>query len=269
MIQDLTIENLLNSGLNIKDATELFNIENTYNLQCNSGHFYVSKHDDKFYTGTDYFRITHLQKGNLQFPYNCPDLSIEYFDLALTEFIQKQKEKLGLLYDVKHETNKFIANEIERTNLTLTGRKEFLEKSKHLTFSHKHTKTTIDVCESYIHFLNDKAIAPQQLETTNKNVSNLIQGTNQNATNLFFYLIENYRPNEKKTVVYCNVWHYLKNDSDKNHFTFKIKQDNYKEFILNKFNHPITKFAKNDLYLEDEKPILHSLENAFLKTLTP
>ena len=160
MIQDLTKDNLFKSGCNEQEANELFNTTGNYNLQCNNGKFYVSKLENKFYTGIDFYRITCLKAGDLQFPVNCPDLIPEYFDLALIEFLQIQKKSLGILFNEINQTEKFTANEINRSKANIENANEsFLKRTQHF-FESK--RLLINVYESYIYFLENKQNPPQQ-----------------------------------------------------------------------------------------------------------
>jgi hypothetical protein len=94
----------------------------------------------------------------------------------------------------------------------------------------------------------------------------LDQPMNENANLFFEYLIEYYRPDEKTSVKFVNILHYLKKDADKKHFTFKLVQSKYKILVNEKMGINIKKFAKSERYLEDERPILNSLESSFLKS---
>jgi len=92
------------------------------------------------------------------------------------------------------------------------------------------------------------------------------QPTNEKANDFFDFLIEYYRPEEKTQIKYVNILHFLKNDADKKHFIFRVKQKEYKILVTEKTGIEIKKFAKSERYNEDEKSIFHSLENTFLKT---
>jgi hypothetical protein len=92
------------------------------------------------------------------------------------------------------------------------------------------------------------------------------QPTNENANNFFDFLIEYYRPEETTQIKYVNILYYLKNDADKIHFIFNIKQNDYQEMIKSR-GIRISKFSKSAKYEEVEKPIFYSLENTFLKEM--
>lgn len=162
MIQELTKENLQKVGFKKNDVNELYKTIDTFTLQCNDGNIFVSKPENKFYTGIDFYRITYFKNGSLLFPYNCPDLVNEYFDLALIEFLAKQKTVLGLLFNEKDQFNKFISNEIERSQQRIDSQKEFLLKMKHHKFESK--ENDIQICESYINYLEAKK--PSQAKPT-------------------------------------------------------------------------------------------------------
>lgn len=154
MILELTINNLVENGYSLQIATELFQTETTFNLKCNEGNFYVSKEENKVYTDIDYYRKVCFEIGSLRFPYNCPDLVNEYFDLALVEFLEKQKTILGILFDRKEQVNNFISNEIKITRQRIESQKEFLLKMKHHKFESK--ENDIQICEGYINYLKKK-----------------------------------------------------------------------------------------------------------------
>lgn len=267
MILDLTIENLLKSGLNIQDATELFNTTNTHVLQCNSGNFYVSKTENKFYTEIDFYRITYFYNGSLSFPIRCVDLVPEYFDLALNEFLEKQKTILGILYNETEQFKKFISNEIESSQISIENYKALIKKVGSWRLNNK--ENDIQIRESYINYLKVKQHnAPALNSDTAPTEKYLGQPTNKKANDFFDFLIEYYRPEDKTQIKYVNILHYLKNDADKEHFIFKVKQADYKILVENKTGIKISKFDTSVKYPEEEKPIFHSLENTFLKNKT-
>lgn len=150
MIDKLTKENLLKLGFN---ETEVNSIYNTVEDQS-YGNIFTSKTENKIYSGIDFYRKIYLNKGSLRFPNNCPDLVNEYFDLALVEFLEKQKTVLGLLYNEEHQFNKFKSNEIEISQKRIDAQKEFILKMKHHKFESK--EKDIQVYESYINYLNNK-----------------------------------------------------------------------------------------------------------------
>ncbi|WP_369765518.1 hypothetical protein [Flavobacterium sp. WC2429] len=112
--------------------------------------------------------------------------------------------------------------------------------------------------------LEPKTIQPEKA----KESTYLGQSMNADAKELFDFLIEHYRRSEKTVVKFVNILHYLKNDTDKKRFIFKVKQDEYKTLVKGITGIEIKKFAKSERYNEDDKPILNSLESSFLKNKT-
>jgi hypothetical protein len=91
------------------------------------------------------------------------------------------------------------------------------------------------------------------------------QPTNDAANELFEYFIQYYRPEEKSSIKFINILHYLKNDANKDLYIFKVEQSDFKKIIQAKIGIEIRKFAKSERYIEVEKPILNSLERSFHK----
>jgi hypothetical protein len=91
------------------------------------------------------------------------------------------------------------------------------------------------------------------------------QPTNDKASELFEYLVQYYRPDDKSSIKFINILHYLKNDANKDLYIFKVKQLEFKKIIRAKIGIEIKKFAKSERYIEVEKPILNSLERGFQK----
>lgn len=115
-----------------------------------------------------------------------------------------------------------------------------------------------------------KAKVPKQTEVEkNESKTNYLgQPTNENANDFFEFLIDHYRPTEATVVKFVNILHYLKNDTDKSKFIFKVKQKDYKKLVFEKKGIKINKFQKSERYFEDERTILNALENSFLKIKT-
>lgn len=90
--------------------------------------------------------------------------------------------------------------------------------------------------------------------------------TNQDASLLFDFLAEFYKPNNISHVKFVNILHFLKNDVDKNKYIYNYMQKEYANMVFKKFNIQIKKFAKSEKYLDKEKPILNKLESSFRET---
>lgn len=165
-IFDLTLQNLVDCGLNKKHTLELLNTKGKYSLQCNEGNFFVSGKEKKVYTGIEFYRKTYFDNDKILFPFSCPDLIPEYFDLALNEFKQEQKKFLGKIYNESDTFFGFIKSEVNKTQNHIETQKEYLLKHKHHKFTSK--ENVIKVCEAYIQFLKRKkeeVKQPQQTET--------------------------------------------------------------------------------------------------------
>lgn len=256
---DFNIDNLLKCGLNIQEATELFNKPfEEYILQCNSGNFYFSRSENKFYTGEEFYKKTYFQNGNLRFPYNYPDLIEEYFNLALAEFLEKQKIILGLLFNETDQFNKFLVNEIERSQHRIENQKEFLLKNKHHKFESK--ENDIKVCEAYIQYLKRKKDQPDEVkpdevkpdEVENKHPKFNPNYWNKECFELFKYLYDCYYKKTKRQLT--NIWFYLKEHKSET-YVLKATKDEYIEFILKSYQIQITNFDKAILKWEEKELI--------------
>jgi hypothetical protein len=102
--------------------------------------------------------------------------------------------------------------------------------------------------------------------TSNIENINLGMPSNDIAISFFYFLINNYKPNENSKVKFVNILHYLKNDADKKHFIFNLKQEDFNDLLISTNGIKIKKFQKSERYEEVEKPILRSLESAFLRS---
>jgi len=134
---------------------------------------------------------------------------------------------------------------------------EFIDKPTVCLFVNWYNET--------IKTLKNETTDLKDISTTENNY--LGQPTNENANLFFEFLCEHYRPEDKTQVKYVNILYYLKNDAEKKHFIYKVKQKDYKKLIESK-GIKISKFDKSANYLEVEKPIFYKLENTFLKNKT-
>jgi hypothetical protein len=166
-IFDLTLQNLVDCGLSKKNTSELLENKGNYLLQCNEGNFFVSGEEKKVYTGIEFYRKTYFNNGKLQFPYNCPDLIPNYFDLALHKFKQNRREYLGKIYNDCDANFEFIKNEVDNMQKRIDSQKEYLLKHKYHKFESK--ERDIEVCEAYIKFLKRKDEKFKQSQQTEAN----------------------------------------------------------------------------------------------------
>lgn len=270
MIIELTKENLLNSGCNEAQANELFNSITDYKLLCNNGVFYVSKSENMVYTGIDFYRKEYFEnRKNIGFPFNCPDLITEYFDLSLKNYLDNQKELFKTFYVEADQRKDFILKEIECTENHINYNNDILKKHNNL-FAENKIKL-ISIFKAYINFLNRKLL--EQTEPTNTETGTLKEhkALNRNdwsekTFNLFNYLIENYQTKGK--VKYTNIFKFLKN-IDKTNYAFNFTEEKYKAYILDKYGIQITTFnTANYKYADIEQPILNQFEQDFRKQNT-
>lgn len=72
---------------------------------------------------------------------------------------------------------------------------------------------------------------------------------NEDGAKLFNYLVENYIKTEKTRGLqkrFTNVWHFMRNDNHKNNiYNFYFTKNQYKAYVLNKFNLKITNDDKS------------------------
>lgn len=170
MILDLTIDNLQNAGYTEEEINRLYNAKNDFTLDTlyKSKNIFVSKTENKFYTGIDFYRKTYFYNGNLRFPFMCTDLFSEYFELVLNKFLEKQKIELSIHFDKKAQINKFITKETISNRQIIDENKEYIKSNPKRQWIGK--ERTINILETYIDFLDNKLFInnqSQQSETVN------------------------------------------------------------------------------------------------------
>lgn len=175
------------------------------------------------------------------------DIALLDVEREISRLLSNNSQYLALFYDL----NDFSEFEIRHhKGLMIEDYPIFKTLRRRLPITHAHYLETTQ--------------QPQPTATDNEN-EYLGQSTNENANNLFDYLIKFYRPAEQTIVKYVNILHFLKNDAEKKHFIFTVKQDAYKTLVKEKTGIEIKKFAKSEQYNEIEKPIFHALEDTFIK----
>jgi hypothetical protein len=163
MIDKLTKDNLQKLGFKENDVNELYNTTGDYNLQCNEGNVFVSKPEDKLYTGIDMYRKIYFTEKNINFPFKCPDLFDEYFELSLAKFFEKQKAELSIHFDEKTQFGKFILLETNRSNEIIKDTKEYIKTHPNTRWYGKERANNI--LETYIQFLDNKLFVNQKTNT--------------------------------------------------------------------------------------------------------
>lgn len=86
---------------------------------------------------------------------------------------------------------------------------------------------------------------------------------NEKCFELFNYLIDNYTAKNGKIIKFINIWYFLRKEVDKKNYTFTYTQEKFTALIQEKFNITIKKFAKAEYDFDEQKSILHSLEDQF------
>jgi hypothetical protein len=187
------------------------------------------------------------------------DVYLKTYNDRLTSFLSDFPDACELDfcdYELVRKTHYYITSMLldQRLWFSIKKRIEFLNNRKaELTTKPQKTERVIEL----------KSI--NLIETSTKEIY-LGQPTNDNANDFFDFLSEFYRPEDKTQIKYVNILHYLKNDADKKHFIFKIKQKDYK-LLIEKVGIKISKFDKSANYNEVEKPIFYALENTFLRKM--
>ncbi|MDR6764472.1 hypothetical protein J2Y38_004705 [Flavobacterium sp. 2755] len=154
MILELTRENLQSFGLSEEHINDLYNTKSSYHLECNEGKFYASKPENKLYTENDFYRKIYLKDDNLRFPFHCPDLVPEYYELARLKFLENQHKELGALFNKIEQTKNFIEKQIEQNN---TIQSSFLAKEiKMRLYLNVNPNKGIEICKAYNSFLAKK-----------------------------------------------------------------------------------------------------------------
>ena len=263
-IFDLTLQNLVDYGLSKKLTSELLNTKGKYYLQCNEGNFIVLEEEKKVYTGIEFYRKTYFDNSKFQFPFNCPDLIPEYFDLALNEFKQEQNKLLGKIYNDSDAFFEFIKNEVDKMQKRIEAQNEYLLKYKHLKFGSK--ENDIKVCEAYIQYLKRKKEEVKQPPQTENNKTVEVKKShpkhnpndwNTDCFELFKYLIDCYYNDRKRTntKLIC-IWFYL-SEYNPEKYILNITKDNYLIFIKKNYKISITNKDKPDNYNSKVEPTLH------------
>lgn len=182
--------------------------------------------------------------------------------------VEQQKEILRLLsvnaqlLEMQYKLNEFEDFEIRPYDFIL---------EKHPNYKKLHLKLYPDSDEDYTEFGDLEVFEYRKNDLREETISEnmyLGQASNENANMLLSFLIEYYRPDEKTSVKFVNILHFLKNDANKDLFIFKVKQPEFKKMIQEKEGVEIKKFAKSEKYNVDEKPIFYKLESTFTKKMT-
>jgi hypothetical protein len=84
---------------------------------------------------------------------------------------------------------------------------------------------------------------------------------NKECYNLFIYLVENY--NKRGKIKFVNIFYYLKDEVKKDKYSFNFIQNDYTNFINNKYNIEIKKYQKAEFDFDEQKRVLNAHEEQF------
>lgn len=84
---------------------------------------------------------------------------------------------------------------------------------------------------------------------------------NYDCYHLFCYLVDNYKKNGK--IKFINIYYYLKDEVNKEKYSFKFIQSEYTDFIKEKYQIEIKKYQKATYDFDEQKRVLNSLEEQF------
>ena len=231
---------------NFRNRFITYNNESLYQTFLESRRFYSIDVIQEVFNNEVKAEFDKINILELPANYNYSKLIKEIALIAVENDIRRLLSKNYNLLDMFYKLNKFDEFEIkEYKGLYLEDTQIFIKLHSELypeSYDHSIEKNTTDV------FLG--------------------KSTNERAIGLFDYLIENYRENETTSVKYVNILHYLKNDTNKELYIFKISQKDYKEKIKLIANIEIKKFAKSEQYFEVERLILDSFERRFAKEIS-
>ena len=231
---------------NFRNRFITYNNESLYQTFLESRRFYSIDVIQEVFNNEVKAEFDKINILELPANYNYSKLIKEIALIEVENDIRRLLSKNYNLLDMFYKLNKFDEFEIkEYKGLYLEDTQIFIKLHSELypeSYDHSIEKNTTDV------FLG--------------------KSTNERAIELFDYLIENYRENETTSVKYVNILHYLKNDTNKELYIFKISQKDYKEKIKLIANIEIKKFAKSEQYFEVERLILDSFERRFAKEIS-
>lgn len=162
MILELTKENLQNAGYTEEEINRLYNAKEdcTLNTLQLSKYVFVSKSENKFYTGIDFWRVIYFKDGKTKFPFRCPDLFNDFYEIILNTFLEQQKKELSIHFDLTFQTKKFILNEIKRNEEIIKEHKDYIERYNKTQWIGK--VRVINILETYIQFLDNKSFINSQ-----------------------------------------------------------------------------------------------------------
>lgn len=104
---------------------------------------------------------------------------------------------------------------------------------------------------------------PEKIELENESIRENFNPNHFNfiGYDLFCYLIDNY--NKKGIVKYINIYYFMRNEVNKNKYSFNFIQKDYTIFIQKNYKVTIKKYEKAKFDFDEQKRILNALEEQF------
>jgi hypothetical protein len=178
-------------------------------------------------------------------------------------------------YDINDQ--RLFLDWFEYSYLTKIETFAYAEKTRHKDVTSPLIVASIQMKQQKINFIkkwiDDKRLLLKTVNNVIEKKINLNPDKEKNAFNpnhfndecygLFCYLIDNY--SKKGKIKYVNIYYFLKDDVNKEKYSFKYIQKDYTQFIKSKYNIEIKKYQKAMFDYDEQKRILNSLEEQFRK----
>lgn len=192
-------------------------------------------------------------------------------DFVSNELLLLKKDMDSDLYDFDKKSLEYkteIKEKLFNNDLDESSQFEFICK-----VISKGLKKTIDIRENKINDLVNGMFETIESEPeaivindtlTSENIKVFDPNHfNNDCHNLFNYLVENY--SKKGKVKFINIYYFLKDEVDKQKYSFNFIQDDYTIFIKAKHQLEIKKYQKAEYDFIEQKRILNSHEQQFRK----
>jgi len=157
-----------------------------YTIEYNEGKYYYDTSENKLYTGIDFYRKSYFRSDKIEFPYNCPDLILEYYEISLQKYKEDEKQKSSIMYNEIEVTKEFINLELTRNSILIEGLSDAINRVKNTAFKSKSKIQLVKYCKRYDTILNnklDEINQPQQIKINKPNkikkeIKSFIQNVN-------------------------------------------------------------------------------------------
>jgi hypothetical protein len=138
-----------------------------YKIEYNEDKYYYDTSENKLYTGIDFYRKSYFRSDKIEFPYNCPDLIPEYYEISLQKYKEDEKQKSSVMFNEIEVTKEFINLELTRNNILIKGLSDAINRVKNIALKSKSKIQLVKYCKRYDRILNnklDEIKQPQQTE---------------------------------------------------------------------------------------------------------